>query len=67
MEGDVTRHGETDKIKWFGAMWLSDGAVRLECVFNVNLVDYNVKVPKIVRENIAEIIKVNVSVELKKK
>jgi hypothetical protein len=67
IEGDLTMHGETNKIKQSGEMWLSSGSIRGECVFNVNLVDYNVKVPKIVRENIAEIIKVNVSVELKKK
>ena len=67
IEGDLTMHGETNQIKQSGAMWLSSGSIRGECVFNVNLVDYNVKVPKIVRENIAEIIKVNVSVELKKK
>ena len=67
IEGDLTMHGETNQIKQYGAMWLSSGSIRGECVFNVNLVDYNVKVPKIVRENIAEIIKVNVSVELKKK
>ena len=67
IEGDLTMHGETNQIKQSGAMWLSSGSIRGECVFNVKLVDYNVKVPKIVRENIAEIIKVNVSVELKKK
>ena len=67
IEGDLTMHGETNQIKQSGAMWLSSGSIRGECVFYVNLVDYNVKVPKIVRENIAEIIKVNVSVELKKK
>ena len=67
IEGDLTMHGETNQIKQSGAMLLSSGSIRGECVFNVNLVDYNVKVPKIVRENIAEIIKVNVSVELKKK
>jgi|TARA_B110000240_G_C13462041_1_gene437145 hypothetical protein len=67
IEGDLTMHGETNQIKQSGVMWLSSGSIRGECVFNVNLVDYNVKVPKIVRENIAEIIKVNVSVELKKK
>jgi archaellum component FlaG (FlaF/FlaG flagellin family) len=67
IEGDLTMHGKTNQIKQSGAMWLSSGSIRGECVFDVNLVDYNVKVPKIVRENIAEIIKVNVSVELKKK
>lgn len=67
IEGDLTMHGETNQIKQSGLMWLSSGSIRGECIFDVKLVDYNVKVPKIVRENIAEIIKVSVRVELNKK
>jgi len=67
IEGDLTMHGETNQIKQSGLMWLSSGSIRGECIFDVKLVDYNVKVPKIVRENIAEIIKVRVRVELNKK
>ena len=67
IEGDLTMHGETNQIKQSGLMWLSSGSIRGECIFDVKLVDYNVKVPKIVSENIAEIIKVRVRVELNKK
>ena len=35
-----------------------------ESNFNIALVDYNIKVPKVVRSNIAEVINVNVSVQL---
>lgn len=67
IEGDLTMHGETNQIKQSGVMWLSPDFINGYSVFDISLVDYKVKVPKIVRENIAEIIKVNVRVELKKK
>ena len=38
-----------------------------QCVFSVALRDFDIKVPKIVRENIAEVIKVTVKVDLAKK
>ena len=67
IEGDLTMHGETNQIKQSSVMWLSPDFINGYSVFDISLVDYKVKVPKIVRENIAEIIKVNVRVELKKK
>jgi len=67
IEGDLTIHGIKNKIKQSGKIWVSSGIIYGESTFSVKLVDYQVKVPKIVRENIAEVIKVNVKVKLNKK
>jgi polyisoprenoid-binding protein YceI len=67
IEGDLTIHGIKNKIKQSGKIWVSSGIIHGESTFSVKLVDYQVKVPKIVRENIAEVIKVNVKVKLNKK
>ena len=67
IEGDLTIHGIKNKIKQSGKIWVSSGVIYGESTFSVKLVDYQVKVPKIVRENIAEVIKVNVKVKLKQK
>ena len=63
IEGELTIHGIKQKIKP-GKIWLSAKSIIGESNFNVELVDYNVKVPKVVRSNIAEVINVNVSVQL---
>ena len=64
IEGELTIHGIMQKIKEPGKIWLSSKSIIGESNFNVKLVDYNVKVPKVVRSNIAEVINVNVSVQL---
>ena len=61
---ELTIHGIMQKIKEPGKIWLSSNSIIGESNFNVELVDYNVKVPKVVRSNIAEVINVDVSVQL---
>ena len=67
IEGDLTIHGVKNQVRQSGRVWVSSGVIYGESTFSVRLVDYQVKVPKIVRENIAEVIKVNVKVKLNKK
>ena len=67
IEGDLTIHGVKNQVRQSGRIWVSSGVIYGESTFSVRLVDYQVKVPKIVRENIAEVIKVNVKVKLKQK
>ena len=67
IEGDLTIHGVKNQVRQSGRVWVSSGVIYGESTFSVRLVDYQVKVPKIVRENIAEVIKVNVKVKLKQK
>ena len=64
IEGELTIHGIKQNITEPGKIWLSSKSIIGESNFNVALVDYNIKVPKVVRSNIAEVINVNVSVQL---
>ena len=64
IEGELTIHGIKQNITEPGKIWLSSKTIIGESNFNVTLVDYNIKVPKVVRSNIAEVINVNVSVQL---
>ena len=64
IEGELTIHGIKQKIKKPGKIWIDSKTVFGESSFDINLVDYNVKVPKIVRANIAEVINVRVNVNL---
>ena len=64
IEGELTIHGVKQRIKEPGKIWFNSNKIFGESNFNVELVDYNVKVPKVVRSNIAEVINVNVSVQL---
>ncbi len=64
IDGELTIHGISQKIKKPGKIWLISKTIFGESNFDVALVDYNIKVPKVVRSNIAEVINVNVSVKL---
>lgn len=64
IEGELTIHGIKQKIKKPGKIWVDSKTIFGESSFDINLVDYNVKVPKIVRANIAEVINVTVIVNL---
>ena len=67
IEGKLTIHGVKKKIKESGRIWYSEDKINGECKFDISVADYNIKIPRIVRENIAKIIEVSVGVSLKKK
>ena len=67
IEGHLTMHGVKNKIKESGKIWKLEDKIRGECSFNIAVADYGINIPRIVRENIAKIINVNVDVSLKKK
>ena len=67
VEGELTIHGVKKKIKESGRIWYSEDKINGECKFDISVADYNIKIPRIVRENIAKKIEVSVGVSLKKK
>ena len=50
-----------------GKISIKDGKVNGIATFKIVVADYNIKIPKIVRQNIAEIVEVTVKLDLKKK
>ena len=67
IEGELTIHGVKKSIKESGRIWYNEDKISGQCKFNIAVADYNIKIPRVVRENIAEIIEVSVNVTLKRK
>ena len=67
IEGELTIHGVKKSIKESGRIWYNEDKISGQCKFNIAVADYNIKIPRIVRENIAKIIAVSVNVTLKRK
>ena len=66
VEGDLTIHGKTNKVKVEGYLNQENNTVNISSNFTVMLEDYDIKIPKLVMFKIAEMIDVKVTIELKK-
>ena len=58
--GKLNIHGVTRDVEIPGTVTFANGKVSLQSKFIVKLVDYNIKIPKIVWQNIAEEIEVKI-------
>ncbi|MFT4830778.1 MAG: polyisoprenoid-binding protein YceI [Psychroserpens sp.] len=66
LNGDLTVHGITQERQIKATLTFNENnTVRLVSNFNVKCVDHDIKIPKIVWKNIAEIIAVSVNAEYK--
>lgn len=69
IKGDITIHGVTKPIESRGVFVVSGKSVKGESTFEVTIADFEIEIPALVRENIAKVIRVDVScdyVEFKK-
>lgn len=60
VEGDLDLHGVTKKITADGIIEVADGKIIASSKFNIAPEDYNIKIPNVVRDNIARTIEVTV-------
>ena len=60
-KGDLTIHGVTKPVTLAGTLKVTDGKVVIDSKFLVKLKDYNIEVPKVVFQNIAEDIQVTLT------
>jgi hypothetical protein len=58
VEGDLTIHGVTKKVKTKLTLVLAGGKVSANCNFTVHAQDYKIEIPSLVKEKFAENIKV---------
>lgn len=65
--GSATIHGVTRPIELKGTIVSTGSTLALTCQFEVKLIDYNIKIPKIVFAKIAEVIKVSSKMNYTKK
>jgi len=67
LTGTMTIHGISLEIREKGTIILSDGMIRGDAQFHIEVADYGIVVPKIVRNNIAKTMDITVSLKLKEK
>ena len=56
--GVMDLHGVNKMITESGKLTIKNGVVTIDFVFNVALKDYNIEVPKVVTQSVAEVIKI---------
>lgn len=59
--GDLTMHGVTNKVTTQGVISVKSGIVTASANFKIKLADYKISIPKIVKENISEVVDVKVA------
>jgi polyisoprenoid-binding protein YceI len=65
--GSATIHGVTRPIELKGTIVSTGTTLALTCQFDISLVDYKVRIPKIVFAKIAEVIKVSSKISYTRK
>ena len=65
VEGDMTIHGKTVKISTVGTIEVISGDIIARTKFLLNPEDYDIKIPKVVRRNIAERLEITVELNCK--
>jgi polyisoprenoid-binding protein YceI len=67
VEGDLTLHGVTQKVKTKITFAKSGEKLISTCVFKVKPIDYKIKIPSVVKSKIAETVEINLKFELENK
>ena len=67
ISGEMTIHGVTKTIRESGNIYTNNGKIFGDATFIIKLSEYDVKIPKLLRENIAEKVEVNIQLELNRK
>jgi len=62
VDGSMTIHGVTQKIKTKGTLTVKDNTVRAQATFPIALKDYNISIPTLVIQKIAEVVQVTVDI-----
>ena len=64
VEGDLTIHGVTKKIASKGTFVVDNGVVSAKSSISINLKDYGIEIPALVKENIKEKVSIDIDVLL---
>jgi len=67
VSGDLTMHGVTNKVSTAGTLTIKNGVALGSSKFIVKLADYNIAIPKLVKDNISETIEITVNCEYNQK
>jgi hypothetical protein len=67
VSGDMTLHGITKKVTTTGAITVKGGKVSATSKFFIKLSDYNISIPSVVKDNIAESVEVSINTSFDQK
>ena len=67
VSGELSIHGVTNKVTASGTISVSAGVITATSKFPVKLADYKISIPGVVKDNISEVVDVNVSCVYDKK
>lgn len=66
IEGEITIHGVTQPIRLEAAAAVGSETIEAKAVFPLRVSDFKIEIPKLVRNNIAEVVEVTVSFNYKR-
>ncbi len=66
MKGNLTLHGVTKPLSTSAKISVTGGAISARSTFDIIIADFDIDVPKVVRENIAKTVKVSVQTDLQR-
>ena len=66
LNGSLTLHGVTKPVTTSGTLTVKGGNVSVASTFDITVADYNIEIPKVVRDNISKTVNVRVAADLLK-
>lgn len=60
VKGTLTLHGQTREVETVGNVMVKGGKLQTGAEFNIQLSDFNIEIPKVVKENISNTVKITV-------
>jgi len=64
VKGKLTIHGETKDVETAGKIMVKQGKLVADANFNVDLADYKIEIPKIVKDNISKTVNIAIDCSL---
>lgn len=65
VKGALTIHGETQEVETEGKFVVKEGAIAANASFEIAVADYKIEIPKVVRDNIAKIVRIDINSDYK--
>lgn len=66
VKGNLTLHGVTKPLTTSAKVFVKGGVISARSTFDIIIADYNIDVPKVVRENIAKTVRISVQTDLQR-
>jgi hypothetical protein len=64
VNGNITLHGVTKMVSIPGQVIVKGGKITASATFEILVADFKIEVPKVVRDNVAEKVKININADL---